>query len=144
MALILKMFLLMLILPSQARIQAQKNQAYAPIQAQARALTQAQAEDLAQARDQRQSQPTRWAKKTGRKYPHIIFILSDDLGWDDIGIHGSTQPKTPHIYALIQDSVQMQNYYTQSSCNPARASLQLGGTSFTRVPTKLLLISARV
>lgn len=29
--------------------------------------------------------------------PNVIIFVADDLGWDDIGFHGSTQIKTPNI-----------------------------------------------
>ena len=62
----------------------------------------------------------------GAKLPHIVFILSDDVGWNDFSIHGSTQCLTPHIDKLAQESVILDNYYTRSVCSPTRASLLTG------------------
>jgi arylsulfatase A-like enzyme len=64
--------------------------------------------------------------RSERKYPHIVFVLSDDVGWDDFSIHGGTTCKTPHIDALAAESVVLDNYYTQPVCSPARASLMTG------------------
>ena len=36
--------------------------------------------------------------------PNVIFILVDDLGWNDLGYSGSTFYETPNIDALSQES----------------------------------------
>lgn len=60
------------------------------------------------------------------KLPNIVFILSDDVGWNDFSIHGSEQCLTPYIDELAQESVILDNYYTRSVCSPTRASLLTG------------------
>ena len=57
--------------------------------------------------------------------PHILFILSDDLGNDDLSIH---QPllHMPVLHDLASRGLYLQNYYSQSLCSPSRAALNTG------------------
>jgi len=47
-----------------------------------------------------------------RTRPNILYIVSDDLGWADVGYHGSII-KTPNIDALAAKGVRLENYYVQ-------------------------------
>ncbi|KAH3756779.1 Arylsulfatase B [Pelomyxa schiedti] len=59
------------------------------------------------------------------KAPHILFMLIDDLGWNDVSFHGSPQIPTPNIDALAKDpgTVVLDQYYTNAVCSPTRTSL---------------------
>ena len=57
--------------------------------------------------------------------PHILFMLADDLGWIDVGFHGS-KIHTPNIDSLAKEGVILDNYYVQPVCTPARAALTTG------------------
>ena len=59
------------------------------------------------------------------KRPHILFILADDLGWSDVGFHGSAI-KTPNIDKLAREGVILDNYYVQPLCTPTRSALMTG------------------
>jgi len=59
------------------------------------------------------------------KHPHILFILVDDLGWSDVGFHGSAI-KTPNIDKLASEGVILGNYYVQPMCTPTRSALMTG------------------
>ena len=58
--------------------------------------------------------------------PHIIMVVADDLGWNDVSFHGSTQIPTPTLDKLANDGVQLNNYYVQPVCSPTRSCLLTG------------------
>ena len=65
---------------------------------------------------------TLWAQD---RRPHIIIITADDMGWRDIGYHGS-EIRTPFLDALARDGVRLRNFYVHPTCSPTRAALMTG------------------
>jgi arylsulfatase B len=65
-------------------------------------------------------------EKSSKRAPNIIFIIADDVGWNDVSFHGSTNIGTPNIDALTKDGVVFNQYYTAPVCAPTRASLFTG------------------
>ena len=59
--------------------------------------------------------------------PNVIFILTDDLGYSDIGCYGATKIKTPHIDQLAAEGLRFTHFHTAASiCSPSRAAFLTG------------------
>ena len=59
--------------------------------------------------------------------PNIIFIIGDDISWDDIGAYGNPTVKTPNIDLLAKEGMTFNNMFvTASSCSPSRSSIMTG------------------
>eukprot|EP01084_Bolivina_argentea_P312131 540363_1 len=58
--------------------------------------------------------------------PNILFILIDDLGWNDISYHNGSDYSTPNIDKLASNALQLNNYYIQHICSPTRSAFISG------------------
>eukprot|EP01083_Nonionella_stella_P030343 83201_1 len=58
--------------------------------------------------------------------PNIIFMLIDDLGWNDISYNGGCDYETPNIDSLQASGLTLNNYYVQPTCTPTRGSILSG------------------
>lgn len=59
------------------------------------------------------------------KVPNIVFILSDDQGWADIGYHDS-DIQTPNLDRLAAGGVRLNEHYVYPTCSPSRVALLSG------------------
>ncbi len=62
--------------------------------------------------------------------PNIIFIMADDLGWQDVGFMGSQWFETPNLDKLADESLVFTSAYMYPTCSPSRAALLTGRQSF--------------
>jgi arylsulfatase len=57
--------------------------------------------------------------------PNILIVLSDDMGWSDLGCYGG-EIKTPNLDALAAKGLRFTQFYNCARCCPTRASLLTG------------------
>jgi len=57
--------------------------------------------------------------------PNILYIMVDDLGWKDVGFHGS-DIRTPTIDSLANAGAKLEQFYAEPMCTPTRAALMTG------------------
>jgi arylsulfatase A-like enzyme len=68
--------------------------------------------------------------KNFAQQPNIVFVLVDDLGWQDVGFNGSKYYETPNLDRLAAESVVFKRAYMYPTCSPSRAALLTGKQSF--------------
>ena len=67
------------------------------------------------------------AQAPAARRPNIILILADDLGYNEVGVYGQKQIRTPNIDRLAQEGVRLTDHYSGSPvCAPSRAVLLTG------------------
>jgi len=64
---------------------------------------------------------------TAAEKPNIIFILTDDLGYCDLGCYGATHVKTPNLDRLAREGLRFTDAHsTASVCTPTRYAFMTG------------------
>lgn len=59
--------------------------------------------------------------------PNVVLIITDDVGYGDLGSYGAPDIKTPNIDSLARNGTKMTHFYANaSSCTPTRAGLITG------------------
>ena len=62
--------------------------------------------------------------------PNIVFILADDMGWNQPGFNGGKPELTPRIDRLAKQSLSLTQYYSHSVCAPTRGAFLTGKYAF--------------
>ena len=66
-------------------------------------------------------------KETPDKPLNIVFILADDLGWNQVGYHGMDYYETTNIDKIAQQGMYFINAYSSAPvCSPTRGALMTG------------------
>jgi arylsulfatase A-like enzyme len=66
-------------------------------------------------------------EQAGPDRPNIIFILADDLGFNQIGAYGDTPIQTPNLDRLAENGIRFTQAYSGNTvCSPSRVSLFTG------------------
>jgi arylsulfatase A-like enzyme len=59
--------------------------------------------------------------------PHIVYVLVDDMGYNDLGLKSTYLSwTTPNLDRLANEGILLDSYYTNEVCAPSRASLLTG------------------
>jgi arylsulfatase A-like enzyme len=73
------------------------------------------------------------------KKPNIVLILSDDVGYGDIGCYGATLPRTPHIDGLAAKGRRFTDAHSDASvCTPSRYAILSGMYAWRRRDAQIL------
>ena len=68
-----------------------------------------------------------FASASDSSQPNVIFMLTDDLGYSDIGCYGSQKVTTPHIDRLAAEGIRFTDFHAAASiCSPSRAAFLTG------------------
>jgi arylsulfatase A-like enzyme len=73
-----------------------------------------------------------WAQDAEK--PNILLIVSDDIGYGDIGAYLGGEARgmpTPDLDRLADEGMMFTSFYAQASCTPGRAAMQTG-----RIPNR--------
>lgn len=71
--------------------------------------------------------------------PNVIIIMTDDLGYGDLGCYGATKIKTPHIDRLAKQGIRFTNAHsTSATCTPSRYALMTGQYPWRKKGTGIL------
>ena len=73
----------------------------------------------------RTSVASRLAGRASRDKPNIVLIMSDDMGFSDIGCYGG-EIRTPNLDKLAANGIRFTQFYNTARCCPTRASLLTG------------------
>ena len=66
------------------------------------------------------------AAQTQPSRPNVVLIITDDIGYGDIGSYGAPDVKTPNIDSLAKNGTRLTDFYAAPSCSPTRAALITG------------------
>src|SRR5271169_972431 len=69
------------------------------------------------------------AAAAAEKRPNVVFMLSDNVGYGDLGPYGGGESRgapTPHIDKLASEGLRLTQYLVEPACTPSRAALMTG------------------
>ena len=71
------------------------------------------------------------AQNNATTKPHIVFIMADDFGWNNFGVHAKGQPneaevQTPRLDDLVANGILLDRHYVFRFCSPSRSAFTSG------------------
>ncbi len=77
-----------------------------------------------------------FSQQVKKKFPNIIYIYADDMGYGELGCYGQQKIKTPNLDRMAAEGIKfLQHYSSAPVCAPSRAMLLTGkhaGHSYIR------------
>ena len=78
------------------------------------------------------------------KTPHVLLVVADDYGWNDVGYHQSNKTtnvplKTPTLDRLASEGRKLERYYVQPLCSPTRGTILTGKSQSFLAPCRVLI-----
>jgi arylsulfatase len=67
-----------------------------------------------------------WLSLAAAPRPNVVLVMMDDLGYGDLGCHGSPFIQTPHLDALHATGVRLADFHVAPMCSPTRGQLLTG------------------
>ena len=68
-----------------------------------------------------------FAKDNSPARPNIVLILTDDMGFGDVGCYGGKFAPTPNIDRMAREGIRFTQYYSASPiCSPSRTGILTG------------------
>ncbi|MCB0669726.1 MAG: sulfatase-like hydrolase/transferase, partial [Saprospiraceae bacterium] len=61
-----------------------------------------------------------------QKAPNVILIMADDMGYESLGVNGSTEYHTPVLDGMAAHGIRFTNFHSQPLCTPSRVKLMTG------------------
>ncbi len=66
--------------------------------------------------------------EAAKKQPNVILIMTDDMGYSDLGCYGNTSNHTPNMDRLAAEGVRFTDFHSNGTVSsPTRAALMTGG-----------------
>jgi arylsulfatase A-like enzyme len=73
------------------------------------------------------SPPIAQAQAERSARPNVILIITDDMGWADLGSYGAIDIRTPNLDRLASEGIRLTDFYANGvTCSPTRAGLISG------------------
>jgi len=84
-------------------------------------------------------------KAAKKKYPNIVLIYADDLGYGDVSCYGATKVKTGNIDKIASEGTRFTNAHSPSAtCTPSRYAMLTGEYAWRRKGTGVLPGNAKM
>lgn len=66
------------------------------------------------------------SEESAGRQPNFIVVFTDDQGYNDIGVYGATDIRTPVLDEMAAEGIRFTSFYAQPICGPSRAALLTG------------------